>query len=442
TNASHSVTVRVTDLANNAFDKTFAIATTNVNEAPLTVPLITSTSENGLSFSRNILIGASDPDQGDHLVVLNFDATATTNAGRTLAIGADYTLTGSTLALTAAGFAKFNELSAMQSDQVVFRFNVSDGGLSTPNSLALTINGANDAPSLVTQTANQSATSGKAYVFALPGNTFQDVDNGDHLALSATKSDGSVLPAWLDFDPTTGIFSGVPAAADVGGFDVKVTARDTGGLLASESFHFTVGAETTQNHSPVISSNGGGSAASVIITDHSKYVATVHAADPDGSSLTYSIVGGKNQKLFSIDPLSGLLSFKSYPQDGQTYQVSVAASDGKLSDTQTLNVSVANGPCMVGHSGAQDTFVFKSHSGLEIVKGFDASASLHDVLELDHSLFCGADPHASASEMFELVRSHSFQLGRDVIIVTDSHEIIDLQNVAMKQLTADSFHII
>jgi hypothetical protein len=44
--------------------------------------------------------------------------------------------------------------------------------------------------------------------------------------------------------------------------------------------------------------------------------------------------------------------------------------------------------------------------------------------------------------MFDLVKSHSFQLGRDVVIVTNTHEIIDLQNVAMKQLNADSFHII
>jgi hypothetical protein len=86
-------------------------------------------------------------------------------------------------------------------------------------------------------------------------------------------------------------------------FDIKLLATDTGGLTAAETFHFTVGAGATQNHLPVIFSNSGGNTASVIITDHSKYVATVHAVDQDaGSSLTYSIVGGKNEKQFSIDP--------------------------------------------------------------------------------------------------------------------------------------------
>jgi hypothetical protein len=43
---------------------------------------------------------------------------------------------------------------------------------------------------------------------------------------------------------------------------------------------------------------------------------------------TYSIAGGINQKLFTIDPKSGALSFKSDPVDGKIYEVKVAASDG------------------------------------------------------------------------------------------------------------------
>ncbi|GEP61038.1 putative Ig domain-containing protein [Reyranella soli] len=435
---SHNVTVRVTDAAGNTFDKTFTIATTDVNEAPVTVAQVSTVAEDGPTFSRDLLNGTSDPDQGNQLSVADLDTTVTSASNRLLALGVDYTLTGSTFALTAAGFPKFNSLSVTQSDEFVFHFNISDGILETANTLTVTVDGANDAPSVANQTSSQAATAGAAYSFTLPGNTFNDVDNGDHLTLSA-----SALPAWLSFDAATGRLSGTPSASDVGGFDINVTATDTGGLAASETIHFTVGAGATQNHSPVISSNGGGNSASVIITDHSKYVATLHADDQDaGTSLTYSIAGGKNAKLFAIDPATGVLSFKSYPDDHRTYQVTVEASDGNLTDTQQIDVSVGNGLFMKGHAGEVDTFVFTSHFGLEIVKGFDATGPNQDVLELDHSLFHGADPNASASSMFELVKDHSFQLGRDVVIVTDTHEVIDLQNVRLSQLSADCFHII
>jgi hypothetical protein len=69
------------------------------------------------------------------------------------------------------------------------------------------------------------------------------------------------------------------------------------------------------------------------------------------------------------------------------------------------------------HAGTADTFVFKPYFSLEIVKGFQAKGSNHDVIELDRSLFHGADPNASAAAMFDLVKSHSFQIGRDVVIV-------------------------
>jgi len=348
-------------------------------------------------------------------------------------------LNGSTLALTAQGFAKFNSLAALQSDQAVFHFGVSDGLVATPDALTLTVAGGNDAPTLANQTADQSATAGTPFSLGLPANTFGDVDSGDHLALAATMSNGAALPAWLAFNPLTGAFSGTPGPGVTGGFDVKVTATDTGGLTAADVFHVSVAAAST-NHAPVISSDGGGDTASVIITDDSKYVATVHAIDPDpGTTIRYSIVGGANQKLFAIDPNTGVLSFKSEPQDGHSYQVTVAASDGGLQDTQTIRVQVANGPFASGNDGIADTFVFKPDFGLEIVSKFDATSPQHDVLELDHALFHNTDRSASA---FDLVKSHSFQFGPDVVIITDTHDIIDLRNTNLHNLTANDFHLI
>ncbi len=115
-------------------------------------------------------------------------------------------------------------------------------GATSSTTLTVTIHGANDAPTLANQTNSQSATVGSAFSLTLAANTFADVDTGDSLALSpATKSDGTPLPSWLTFNPTTRVFSGTPAAGDVATTAVKVTATDLGGLTASETFNVIVG---------------------------------------------------------------------------------------------------------------------------------------------------------------------------------------------------------
>jgi hypothetical protein len=319
---------------------------------------------------------------------------------------------------------------------------VSDGFHVDTQALAIAVTNVNEAPILASQTANQSATAGTPFALTLPANTFQDPDNGDHLTLAATLSNGAALPAWLNFNAATGAFSGTPGSADAGGFDLKVTATDTGGLMAADVFHVSVSAGST-NHAPVITSDLGGATASVIITDDTRYVATVHASDPDpGRAIAYSLIGGADQKLFTIDPKTGLLSFKTTPQDGHSYNVTVAASDGRLQDTQAINVQVAKGPFEFGNAGVPDTFEFRAHFGLAVVSNFDATSASHDVLELDHSLFRNADPHSSPAAIFDLIEDHAFQFGHDVVIVTDTLDIIDLKNTNLHSLTASDFLLV
>jgi putative Ig domain-containing protein/glycoside hydrolase-like protein/cadherin domain-containing protein/HYR domain-containing protein len=304
------------------------------------------------------------------------------------------------------------------------------------------INVVDAAPILVHQMGAQSTTAGAAFSLALPSDTFQDPDAGDHLTLTAAQSDGSALPTWLTFDPATGTLKGTPASG--GTFDVSIKATDPAGLSAVDSFHFAVSPGTvTTNHPPVITSDGAGATASVIIIDHTKYVDTVHAVDPDPNSrVTYSIVGGDDQKLFNIDAKTGALSFKSMPKDGHTYEVTVAASDGSLHDSQTLKVQVARGAFECGNKNEADTFVFKPGFGLAVVSNFDANYTNHDVLELDHELFHHAKVGSASGDAFDLIKHHSFQLGHDTIIVTDTHEIIDLHNTQLHSLSAKDFLLV
>ena len=117
-----------------------------------------------------------------------------------------------------------------------FTFMANDG-LADSNvaAVALTVIPVNDAPVVAVPIADQSATQGAAFVFALPAGTFMDADNPT-LALST-----SALPSWLSFDAASGAFVGTPGAGDLGTVNVTVTASDSGGLQASDIFAITVG---------------------------------------------------------------------------------------------------------------------------------------------------------------------------------------------------------
>ena len=111
-----------------------------------------------------------------------------------------------------------------------------------------------------------------------------------------------------------------------------------------------------------ITSNGGGSTASVTVAENGKAVTTVKATGTD-AALVYSIVGGADKALFRIDPKTGVLAFIDAPDyekpadEGRDniYDVQVKVSDGgSLSDTQALEVAVTDvtGKAFRGTSGA------------------------------------------------------------------------------------------
>lgn len=147
---------------------------------------------------------------------------------------------------------------------------------------------------------------------------------------------------------------------DIGSFDddpnisflgrVKTTARNTADFTVDVTLekidYFTF------NIRPVITSNGGGASASFSVSENASTVTTVTATDSDGDVITYSISGGADADLFTINETSGVLTFTSppdyeFPIDADldnSYEVIVQASDGVLVDTQELTVTVSNVP--------------------------------------------------------------------------------------------------
>lgn len=126
----------------------------------------------------------------------------------------------------------------------------------------------------------------------------------------------------------------------------KITIVATDSLGASTSANYTVYVFDI-DETPVISSNLGGSKASISVDENTKAVTKVVASDPDGKAITYSIIGS-DVDLFKIDAKTGVLSFKSAPDfetpkdwgKNNVYDVTVVASDGMNDDKQSIKVTV------------------------------------------------------------------------------------------------------
>lgn len=106
------------------------------------------------------------------------------------------------------------------------------------------------------------------------------------------------------------------------------------------------------NQAPVITSNGGAETAGVTISENVTAVAAVAATDADtADTITYSVVGGADAALFTIDSVTGALAFLASPDfespsdtgGDNVYNLTVQASDGRGgADMQAISVTIAN----------------------------------------------------------------------------------------------------
>jgi len=132
-----------------------------------------------------------------------------------------------------------------------------------------------------------------------------------------------------------------------GTYILQLTASD-GALSAFDELVVTV--TNANEFAPVITSDGGGSSAALSRPENQTAVTDVDASDGDNQALTYSIAGGPDAASFAIVPATGVLTFAAPPNfeaptdvgGNNVYDVTVQASDGSLTDTQTLAVTVTD----------------------------------------------------------------------------------------------------
>ena len=186
--------------------------------------------------------------------------------------------------------------------------------------------------------ADQSVAEDSAWSFIVPASSF----SGTALTYAAALADGSALPAWLTFNAATRTFTGTPPANFNGTIDLRVTAND-GTFGLSDSFLLTV---TPVNDGPVVTS-----AASANFAENGLSTAYLAAAtDVDlGTVLSYAISGADAAR-FNINSASGAVTFKTAPDfeiptDGglnNIYDITVTASDGTLSASRAVAITVTN----------------------------------------------------------------------------------------------------
>ena len=92
----------------------------------------------------------------------------------------------------------------------------------------------NDAPYVTTQIQAQDIEEGQAFTLTLPPDLFVN-DPDETLTIGVGN-----LPSWLQFDESTGVFSGTPVAADNGEYQVTVIATDAAGQTAETQINFLV----------------------------------------------------------------------------------------------------------------------------------------------------------------------------------------------------------
>lgn len=212
----------------------------------------------------------------------------------------------------------------------------SDGELTADAAFTLTIDPVNDAPVLAQALADVSSDEDTSLSVALPADAFVDVD-GDALTLSATLSDGTALPTWLNFDGTT--FTGTPPQDFNGSFDLTVTAND-GEFTTADNFTLTIDpvndAPTLVQATADLQANVG----DALSIDFTNGV----FADVDGDDLTFSASLSDGSALpVGLIFTGGVLASDSVPAEVGDFEITVTASDGQASASDSFVLTVLGG---------------------------------------------------------------------------------------------------
>ncbi|ACT05282.1 Ig family protein [Dickeya chrysanthemi Ech1591] len=329
-----NLTIRVTatDGSNASVSTTFGLTVNNSNLPPVvSVPVADQAIAQNGGFSFTVPAGTfTDPDTGDTLTL-----SATQSDGSPLPTWLSFNPSTRTF----SGTPGSNDVG-----NLTIRVTATDGSnASVSTTFGLTVNNSNLPPVVSVPVADQAIAQNGGFSFTVPAGTFTDPDTGDTLTLSATQSDGSALPGWLSFNPSTRTFSGTPGNGDVGNLTIRVTATDGSNASVSTTFGLNV---TNVNDAPVVS----GSLAAQTVAQNGGFSFTVPAGtftDPDsGDTLTLSATQADGSALpgwLSFNPATRTFSGTPGNGDVGNLTIRVTATDGSNASVSTTFGLVVTG---------------------------------------------------------------------------------------------------
>jgi hypothetical protein len=216
-NGADSFTFKVNDGTVDSVPVTVSITVTPVNDAPILAAVgdRAIAEQTTLSFS----LTASDVDAGD---ALTFLIDGPTPAG---------------MALSAAGAFSWTPSEAQGPGSYAVVFRVADNGsasISDTETVTITVNEVNRAPSFVSPPGNKTIEWGSALTFDLAA------DDPDLPANALIFSLGTGAPVGAAIDPSTGVFTWTPDSGQIGGHTITFQVIDNGNLPLSVAHTITV----------------------------------------------------------------------------------------------------------------------------------------------------------------------------------------------------------
>lgn len=307
------------------------ISVTNVDEAPVfTSGATASVAENQTSAYT---AAAADPDM--------------TNPVYSISGGADAALfnidavTGVVTFKVAPDFETPGDAGGNNVYDIVVR--ASDASTNVDQAVAITVTDVNDNSPVFSSGTTASVVEGTTIAYDADAS---DADASDTISYSLSGTDAALF----DIDGSTGVVTFKTASdfenpADAGGdnvYDFTVTASD-----GSNSTDRTVAVTVTNGNesAPVFTSP---TTASVAENGTAAYTAV--ATDIDLDTITYSIAGGNDAGLFTINAASGEVSFVTAPDfeapadagGDNVYNLIVRASDGSNNTDQAVAITVTD----------------------------------------------------------------------------------------------------
>jgi hypothetical protein len=285
----------------------FTIVVDNVNIAPVLVD-DTSTTDEDIAISIDVLANDSDIDIADTLIVTAISAVVN---GTAVIVNNQVVYTPNT---------NFNGAGS-------FTYSVTDGGVTDSANVVVTINSVNDVP-VISGTPVTSVLQDIAYTFTP---TASDNDAGDTLTFSINN-----MPSWAAFSNTTGALTGTPGNDDVGSYpNIQITVNSDGGLSASLTlFAITV---TNVNDAPVAVAD------SVTVDEDSQVTISILAndSDLDDDPLTVDSISALNGSVVLNNDQSVLYTPNANYNGSDTISYTISDGNGS-SDSAIVDVTITS----------------------------------------------------------------------------------------------------